>query len=89
MTHDPRAQDPRTRLTAAVASSLEGRMLLTHPFYRRWEAGELTSQELAEYAVHYRAFEAVLPAVLAAVVDAICRAGAERLVANARGDQTF
>ena len=44
-------------------------MLLTHPFYRRWEAGELRSRELAEYAVHYRAFEAVLPTVLTAVVE--------------------
>ena len=71
MTHDTRAEttDPKAPLAAAVASSLEGRMLLTHPFYRRWEAGELRSQELAEYAVHYRAFEAVLPTVLEAVVE--------------------
>ena len=53
----------------AVARSLDGRALLTHPFYRRWEAGELTVGELREYAVHYRAFEAALPAVLTAVVD--------------------
>jgi pyrroloquinoline-quinone synthase len=75
MTHDNRAQDPQARLTAAVATSLEGRLLLTHPFYRRWEAGELTRQELAEYAVHYRAFEAVLPTVLAAVVDRLVADG--------------
>jgi pyrroloquinoline-quinone synthase len=53
----------------AVARSLDGRVLLTHPFYRRWEAGELSVGELREYAVHYRAFEAALPAVLTAVVD--------------------
>jgi len=71
MTHDTRADttDPQAALAAAVASSLEGRLLLTHPFYRRWEAGQLRPQELAEYAVHYRAFEAVLPTVLTAVVD--------------------
>jgi len=69
MTHDMRAQDPQARLHDAVAATLEGRRLLTHPFYQRWEAGELDSQELAEYAVHYRAFEAVLPTVLSAVVD--------------------
>jgi pyrroloquinoline-quinone synthase len=71
MTHDTRADatDPQAPLAAAVASSLEGRMLLTHPFYRRWEAGELRPRELAEYAVHYRAFEAVLPTVLTAVVE--------------------
>ena len=69
MTHDTRALDQQARLTAAVATSLEGRMLLTHPFYLRWEAGELRTQELAEYAVQYRAFEAVLPTVLSTVVD--------------------
>ena len=69
MTHDTHAHDPQARLTAAVAATLEGRRLLTHPFYQRWEAGELRSQELAEYAVHYRAFEAVLPTVLSTVVD--------------------
>jgi pyrroloquinoline-quinone synthase len=82
MTHDSRAHDPQARLTAAVATSLEGRLLLTHPFYRRWEAGELTSQELAEYAVHYRAFEAVLPTVLSAVVDRL-RADGESDAADA------
>jgi pyrroloquinoline-quinone synthase len=69
MTHDHPAPNPQSRLSAAVAATLEERMLLTHPFYRRWEAGELRTQELAEYAVNYRAFEAVLPTVLSAVVD--------------------
>ena len=80
MTHDTRADatDPQAALAAAVAASLEGRQLLTHPFYRRWEAGELGSEELAEYAVHYRAFEAVLPMVLSTVAD--------RLAADGRTD---
>jgi len=64
-----------TSLGDAVARSVEGRELLTHPFYRRWEAGELATAELAEYAVHYRAFEAVLPAVLADVSAALRAAG--------------
>jgi len=59
----------RTDLAGAVASALEDRRLLTHPFYRRWEAGELSTSELAEYAVHYRAFESVLPEVLTTVVE--------------------
>ncbi len=77
MTHDTAAEptDPQASLADAVAAGLEGRRLLTHPFYRRWEAGELRSQELAEYAVHYRAFEAVLPTVLAAVVDRLTADG--------------
>ncbi|HEY5096913.1 MAG TPA: iron-containing redox enzyme family protein [Acidimicrobiales bacterium] len=56
-------------LADALASALVGRELLGHPFYLRWQAGELAPSELAEYAVHYRAFEAALPIVLTAVVD--------------------
>jgi pyrroloquinoline-quinone synthase len=63
------ANASRTDLAGAVASALEDRRLLTHLFYRRWEAGELSAAELAEYAVHYRAFESVLPEVLTAVVE--------------------
>ena len=54
-------------LTAAMAEALEGRALLTHPFYQRWEAGQLLEGELSEYAANYRAFEATLPAVLSDV----------------------
>ncbi len=61
--------DRHAALTGVVATALGGRELLAHPFYRRWEAGTLDRQELAEYAVHYRAFEAALPAVLATVVE--------------------
>ena len=69
MTPETRSETRKSELADAVATALEDRRLLTHPFYRRWEAGELTSAELAEYAVHYRAFESVLPEVLTAVVD--------------------
>jgi pyrroloquinoline-quinone synthase len=92
MTHDTAAEptDPRAALADAVAAALEGRRLLAHPFYRRWEAGELRSQELAEYAVHYRAFEAVLPTVLTAVVDRLTADGdvaAADLVARNLADE--
>jgi len=69
MTPDSTVVTRNSELAEAVATALEDRRLLTHPFYRRWEAGELTPAELAEYAVHYRAFESVLPEVLAVVVD--------------------
>ena len=75
----PPAPTPSARPTAATCPTtrwpwpwhrlLEGRDLLSHPFYQRWQAGELAPEELAEYAVHYRAFEAALPVVLTAVVD--------------------
>jgi pyrroloquinoline-quinone synthase len=80
----------RVELAAAVASSLEDRRLLTHPFYRRWEAGELSAGELAEYAVHYRAFESVLPEVLATVVAQLMADGedeAAEMVARNLADE--
>ena len=50
--------------TAFINETLEGRRLLTHPFYQRWEAGELGEGELALYASQYRHFEAFLPTYL-------------------------
>jgi pyrroloquinoline quinone (PQQ) biosynthesis protein C len=61
-------------------------MLLTHPFYRRWEAGELETGELAAYAVHYRAFEAALPAVLTAVASELRADGADEAAALVEGN---
>jgi pyrroloquinoline-quinone synthase len=61
-------------------------MLLTHPFYRRWEAGQLASGELAEYAVHYRAFEAALPAVLTSVAAELRAQGADEAAALVEGN---
>ncbi len=60
---------PGHPLADAMASALADRDLLSHPFYLRWQAGELAPSELAEYAVNYRVFEAALPVVLTAVVE--------------------
>jgi pyrroloquinoline-quinone synthase len=54
----------RPGLHAALAVAAEGRRLLSHPFYVRWEAGELREGELAAYASQYRHFERALPGFL-------------------------
>jgi pyrroloquinoline-quinone synthase len=77
----PRARDTDVTLDAAVDSAVDGLALLTHPFYQRWEAGELAPGELAEYAVHYRAFEAALPGILAAVAERLDADGVHRAAA--------
>ena len=59
----------------ALAAALAGRMLLTHPFYLRWEAGELSAVELATYSSQYRHFEAVLPALLRDLTEQLTAAG--------------
>ena len=54
-----------------VSEATAGRQLLEHPFYRRWEAGELRTGELAAYAAQYRHFEAALPEFLASVAASL------------------
>jgi pyrroloquinoline-quinone synthase len=62
--------------------SIEPYRLLEHPFYRRWEAGELRDGELAAYAAQYRFFEAQLPGFLAALGAQLDGEAAELVQAN-------
>ena len=57
----------RDAILAAVQRALEGRRLLSHPFYQRWSRGELGIDELAAYAGQYRCVEAALPAWLLSI----------------------
>jgi len=59
----------------ALEAALAGRMLLTHPFYLRWEAGELSTGELANYSSQYRHFEAALPGLLKDLSAQLATAG--------------
>src|SRR5271168_3987366 len=63
-----------------LAEAIVGRHLLSHPFYRRWEAGTLTEGELAAYAEQYRHIERELPVTLAAIADALPAGHARALV---------
>lgn len=55
--------DLRSRLETSVAS----RHLLDHPFYQRWSAGELTREELQEYARQYWHFTLAFPTFVSAI----------------------
>ena len=62
-------------------------MLLEHPFYRRWEAGELSRDELTQYAQQYRHFEAMLPTFLTSLVNRLDQGGVRDLLrANLRDE---
>jgi pyrroloquinoline-quinone synthase len=74
-------------LRTDLAHALEGRTLLSHPFYRRWEAGELRGGELAAYGAQYAHFERQLPATLAATVDACPAAEVRELLAANLDDE--
>ena len=64
----------------ALTDALTGRHLLTHPFYRRWEAGTLAEGELASYAEQYRMIERALPTTLAAILAGLPEGRARDLV---------
>ena len=63
-----------------LAEAIVGRHLLTHPFYRRWDAGQLAEGELAAYAEQYRHIERALPETLATIADALPAGRARELV---------
>jgi pyrroloquinoline-quinone synthase len=70
-----------------VTEALAGRRLLDHPFYRRWERGEVSMVELADYAGQYRHFEACLPGFLKGLVEELPEGSARRLVASNLADE--
>lgn len=68
------------RIHEVLAEAIVGRHLLTHPFYRRWEAGTLSEGELAAYAEQYRHIERELPVTLSAIASALPDGRARTLV---------
>lgn len=71
---------PPTDIRTEIDVLLTGRRLLEHPFYRRWEAGELTADELRSYAEQYRHFEEMLPSFLAELAGRLPDSAARDLV---------
>jgi pyrroloquinoline quinone (PQQ) biosynthesis protein C len=78
---------PYDSLSSAIDAALEGRRLLEHPFYQRWEAGTLEPSELAAYAEQYRHVEQALPGVLADIVEALPEGPARHSVAATLADE--
>lgn len=77
----------RDEVDHVIAGALQGRRLLDHPFYRRWEAGTLAPGELAAYAEQYRTVERALPGVLAGVAERLPEGEARDLVAANLADE--
>jgi pyrroloquinoline-quinone synthase len=75
------------RIREALADALAGRQLLTHPFYRRWEAGTLAEGELAAYAEQYRLIERALPITLEEIAGGLPKGGARTLVESNLADE--
>lgn len=78
-----------TLTDTALRHALAGRLLLDHPFYRRWQEGLLEPGELTRYAEQYRHVEAELPTALGAIVEALPDGEAKSLVlANLADEQS-
>jgi pyrroloquinoline-quinone synthase len=75
------------RIREALSDALAGRQLLTHPFYRRWEAGTLAEGELAAYAEQYRLIERALPATLHDIAAGLPAGQAHSLVESNLADE--
>jgi pyrroloquinoline quinone (PQQ) biosynthesis protein C len=71
---------PSAQINEVLADALADRHLLTHAFYRRWEAGTLAAGELAAYAEQYRLIERELPVTLAAIASRLPEGTARTLV---------
>jgi pyrroloquinoline-quinone synthase len=76
-----------SELGHVLATALANRRLLNHPFYRRWEAGEVSMRELAAYAAQYRHFERYLPGFLSRLTAALADGPARDLVAANLADE--
>ncbi len=75
------------RIREALADALAGRQLLTHPFYRRWEAGTLAEGELGAYAEQYRLIERALPTTLRDIATGLSEGPARTLVESNLADE--
>jgi pyrroloquinoline-quinone synthase len=78
---------PTAAVHELVALSLADRRLLDHPFYRRWERGEVTMSELADHAAQYRHFETWLPGYLGRLLAQLPPGEARDLVAANLDDE--
>ncbi len=74
-------------LTRKLEEGLEGLQLLKHPWYVRWENGELSREELRDYAEQYRHFESALPRVLSRLADRLEKGPAKDLVVSNLDDE--
>ncbi len=75
------------QLEADLTAALADRQMLTHPFYRRWDAGTLQPGELGAYAGQYRHFEAALPGILRALLTQLEPGRAADLVQGNLADE--
>jgi pyrroloquinoline-quinone synthase len=76
-----------TSVQDVLLETLQSRQLLSHPFYKRWEAGELHEGELKLYAEQYLYFERMLPEFLSKLAKILPNGRAKDLVQENLADE--
>ena len=76
-----------TRICQRIHDVIDSANLLSHPFYVRWEEGNLEEGELASYAEQYRFFEAYLPRVLEDIIAKLPPCDARSLLEQNLADE--
>lgn len=66
---------------------ISGRRLLEHRYYRAWQHGLLTLEDLGAYAEQYRYVERCLPGVLAAAIEGLDDVTVQRLIGENLHDE--
>ncbi|WP_026442588.1 CADD family putative folate metabolism protein [Pseudacidobacterium ailaaui] len=75
------------RFFAQAEERMERYDLLKHPFYTAWTAGELTREDLREYAAEYWHHVSAFPASLSALHARLADGPARRMVASNLADE--
>lgn len=76
-------------LSVAFDRAISEHRLLGHRYYRRWQEGLLTVEDLAAYAEQYRHVERCLPAALAVAAESLEEGTARQLVEENLRDERF
>lgn len=77
----------KSNVEDVLAAALRGRRLLEHPFYQRWERGQVSMDELGAYAAQYRHFERYLPTFLTRLLSDLPAGSSRELIAANLADE--
>lgn len=72
--------DVEASMVITVETAVSGLRLLDHPYYRGWQAGDLSREHLATYAQQYEHFESCIPEVLACTAARMTAGPARQMV---------
>jgi len=74
-------------INAQLRQIVADRHLLTHPFYLRWQRGDVSRDELCAYAAQYRHFEVAFPGYLQRIVERVDDRDARELLGRNLADE--